>query len=98
MQVRYLLKSKVSFKNLIMRIRPKIFGDQVIVLRAEANTGIVLDDNFKKSFSEDDVIYSVFDGYVEAMNYIIIKKEEFPKVEFTVLDSNSEVVYYHSGL
>lgn len=71
---------------------PKIDNTKVVVIRADYNTGKVLDIDFKRVSSESKEIYTVFDSFNEAVSYCesMLKKKD--KVEFVIYDNFQKVL------
>jgi hypothetical protein len=73
---------------------PELLHDQVALIRAEKATGIVLDDQFKRHISKEQVFYSVFENREMAMKYIDQCKRT--DVEFTIFGKRHELLYQHT--
>ena len=74
---------------------PKISASQVALLRVDSNTGIVLDGKFKFYLSEDQTVYSIFDNYNDAMNYVELCIKPKRTIDATLYDSLENVLYYY---
>ncbi|WP_207513117.1 hypothetical protein [Longitalea luteola] len=73
---------------------PQLSEKEVALVRAEKNTGIIVDDKFERHISESQVYYSVFESYEAALQYInsISRKD----IEFIIYGKNQEVLLFHS--
>lgn len=72
---------------------PNLTHKQVALIRAEKNTGIVLDENYKRHISDLQVFYSLFDTYEEAKQYIVDASKE--DVEYVIYGKNKEVLFLY---
>ena len=73
---------------------PKLSIKQVALIRAECNTGIILDENFRRHISAQQTFYSVFETYENALKYI--KSISMKDVEFTIYNQNRQILLYHN--
>ena len=69
--------------------------DQVALLRAEVNTGVILDENLDKAVTDIQVVYTVFDDLKAAVSVAnnLIKDG---KIECVIYGKNQELVKYLS--
>jgi len=77
---------------------PKLDNEQVALLRAEVNTGIVLNVHFERAINQNSPVYSIFNSLNEAIDYsraIIIDRND---IEFCVYDKEKEILYYLNPL
>jgi hypothetical protein len=77
---------------------PNIDNSKVVVIRADYNTGKVLDSDFKRVNSESKEIYTVFDSLDMAIIYcesMLIKHKQ--KVEFVIYDNYEKALKYIRG-
>jgi hypothetical protein len=72
---------------------PQLLNNQVTLIRAEKATGIILDDQFKRHVSYEQVCYSVFENRELAMKYI--DQCQRTDVEFTLFGRNHELLPLH---
>ena len=75
---------------------PRINANQVALLRVDSLTGILLDDNFRLFISEEQIAYSIFESYKDAMNYVesVIKPKE--TIDATLYDYSNNIIYYYN--
>jgi hypothetical protein len=68
----------------------QLFEKEVALVRAEKNTGIIVDDIFERHASENQVFYSVFESFESAIQYInsISRKD----IEYIIYGKNQEVL------
>jgi hypothetical protein len=73
---------------------PQLSENEVALLRAEKNTGIIIDDKFDRHVSENQVYYSVFESYNAAIQYInSISRQD---IEYVIYGKNEEIILFHS--
>ncbi len=75
---------------------PTVEEKNIVLLRADALTGIVLDDQFKRVLSSDQNVYSIFNHYEDAISYIESVIKYKPNIEAVVYNSREEVLYYYN--
>lgn len=71
---------------------PKLEQYQVALLRADVNTGIVLDDNYEVATKDIQKVYSIFDSVDDGINYIKLVFNIRDDIEFVIYDFNNEVI------
>lgn len=64
-----------------MEKSPKLEGEQVALLRADINTGIVLDKNYVYATTPDQEVYVVFDNIESAIKFAKIIISERNEIE-----------------
>ena len=72
---------------------PKLKEKQVVVARADYNTGIVLDEYFNYAINPDQKVYTLFDHIDEALIFakaIVLEKEN---VECIIHGNNKQVLF-----
>ena len=77
---------------------PKINKGQVVLMRAESLTGVLLDDKFNRVISKDQVFYSVFDNYESAVIYIDVIVKNKKNVEIIIYDNHQKVLHYYDPM
>jgi hypothetical protein len=75
---------------------PQLSENEVALVRAEKNTGIIVDDKFERHVSENQVYYSVFENYEAAFLYInsISRKD----TEYIIYGKNQEVLLFEGHI
>jgi hypothetical protein len=74
---------------------PKINQGQAVLLRAETNTGVVLDELFTFVINDDQKVYTLFDSVEEALESANkILKEKGKLIECTIYGEGQELIYY----
>lgn len=73
---------------------PKLQINQVALMRADKNTGIVIDENFDFALRKDQKVYSVYNSYEEALTYANRISSERINVEIVIYDHNKEVIKF----
>jgi hypothetical protein len=74
---------------------PEINEGQAVLLRAETNTGHVLDEQFKVILNDNQKAYTVFDSVEEALqfgNAMLAEKKN--QVECVIYNRNQEALHY----
>jgi hypothetical protein len=71
---------------------PKLLPGQTALLRAESQTGHVLDDNFAIAISDHQNVFTIFDSEVEAKNYAKEVLTERNDVECNIYGYNQELI------
>ncbi len=71
---------------------PKLEQNQVALLRADVNTGIVLDDNYAIATKDTQKVYSIFDSVDDSINYIKSVFNIRDDIEFVIYDFNNQVI------
>jgi hypothetical protein len=73
---------------------PLLKHNQVALLRADKNTGIVLDDQLSFALNDSQKVFSVFDS----LNDAIVFADDFlsfnQKVEVVIYSDNEEVLFH----
>jgi hypothetical protein len=74
---------------------PKIKGNQIVLLKAEASTGIVLNKNFTRNslYDRDGQIYTVFENIDLAKKYIDEKIKIHANTEYIIYGKDETVLY-----
>lgn len=73
---------------------PKLSDNQVALMRAEFNTGIVLDDKFQYAVNDNQKVFTVFNSQKEAEDAareILLKRHD---IEFVIYGNDKEVLQY----
>ncbi|PTS92526.1 hypothetical protein DBR11_26730 [Pedobacter sp. HMWF019] len=76
-----------------MKEFPKLIGEQVVLLRVDINTGIVLDDNYNYSINPNDRVYIVFANKDEALKIAKTIVLERNNVECGLYDLNQKMIF-----
>ena len=63
---------------------PQLNGDQVALLRAEVNTGIILDENYIYATKEEKKVYTVFESLEKAIEFAKTITQGRPNVEYGI--------------
>jgi hypothetical protein len=74
---------------------PEIKEGQAVLMRAETNTGHVLDELFNLAIRDNQKVYTIFNTIEEALesaNKILNEKDKL--VECIIYRKNEEVIYY----
>jgi hypothetical protein len=71
---------------------PKLEQNQVALLRADVNTGIVLDDNYAVATKDIQNVYSIYDSMDDSIKYIKSVFNIRDDIEFVIYDFNNEVI------
>jgi hypothetical protein len=68
---------------------PKINDNQFAVGKAEYATGFVLtnDGKYFRNGEDISIMYEIFENYNEALNFVITKVKNNPKIECWITDS-----------
>lgn len=75
-----------------MKEFPKLIGDQVALIKADINTGIILDDSYNYSVNPNDSIYIVLankDDAIKLAKSIVLEKGN---VECGIYDINQKMI------
>lgn len=75
---------------------PVVNDSEVVLLRAELNTGYVLDNKFERDIREEQTSFTVFGSVDEAFRYAKSLVELRKDVEFWIYNKQEEVVGYVS--
>ena len=71
---------------------PNLKAGQVALLRAETNTGIVLDEKFKRATKEEQKAYTIYndvnDAILAAQNIIVERRD----IECAIFDQNNAFI------
>jgi hypothetical protein len=75
---------------------PTLTGQQVALMRADATSGILLDEDYNPFDGESKGLYTVFANLDEAIKYIqqVVKKQR--NTEALVYSSETEVAHYYN--
>jgi hypothetical protein len=83
---------EINYSN--MEPFPKLEIGQVALMRAENQTGHVLDEQFLLATKDEQKVYTVFNSAEEALinakSIVFLEK----KIEYIVYDRNQKVLYY----
>lgn len=69
---------------------------QVALMRADARTGHVLDEQFNLASTEDQKVYTIFEDVDLALNYAKSKILSMKSIECVIYDSNEQVKFFIS--
>lgn len=72
---------------------PELKSTEVALVRADNNTGIVLDVDYKTHTNMNQIKYSIFDSIESAITYINENKKMYKNVEFVVYNNLNNVIY-----
>ncbi|MFB9080246.1 hypothetical protein ACFFLS_11850 [Flavobacterium procerum] len=77
-------------------VYPILKEDEVAVLMANCETGIVLDAKFNiyQNNMEIQDVYSIFKNFQQAKEFISKISEEHDKIEFIIYNSKQEVIEF----
>ena len=75
---------------------PTVDDKNIVLLRADALTGKVLDDQFKRVSSSDQNVFTIFNHYEDAISYIESVIKHKPNIEAVVYNWREEVLYYYN--
>lgn len=73
---------------------PTLSEKQVALVRAEFNTGIVLDEMFSYAITKEQKVYSVFDSLEEASHFAQKILSEKNDVEIIIYDLEEKLLSY----
>jgi hypothetical protein len=73
---------------------PILINDQVAVLRAEYNTGHIVDENFNLLINDNQTAYTIFESLETAQFYIKKQLEITNKFEFIIYGKDKAVINY----
>lgn len=77
---------------------PQLAAGQVAVIRAESETGHILDESLKLVVSENQKVYTVLNDYEEALSLVYsIMEASKGKVECVIYNEQQEVLKYLSS-
>lgn len=76
-----------------MKEFPKLIGEQIALLKADVNTGVVLDDNYNYSINPNDRVYVVFANKDEALKIAKTIVLERKNVECGLYDLNQKMIF-----
>ena len=77
-----------------MRQFPILKENEVVLVRADYNTGIVLDENFIYATNDNQKVYTIFNTLEDAKEYakkLLLKNKEF---EFVIYNRKKEVIIH----
>ena len=72
---------------------PELKSTEVALVRADNNTGIVLDVDYKIYINVNQIKYSIFDSIESAITHINENKKTHKNMEFVIYDNFGNVVY-----
>lgn len=72
---------------------PELKSTEVALVRADNNTGIVLDIDYKAHANVNQIKYSIFDSIESAITYINENKKTYKNIEFVIYNNFNNVVY-----
>ena len=73
---------------------PELINGQVALLRADINTGIVLDEEYKYATKPDQRVYTIFNGIDEALGFTKQILVENKKIECVIYAFDQKVLHY----
>jgi hypothetical protein len=73
---------------------PELLSGQVALMRVDTNTGIVLDEQFKRSKDEIQKVYTVFDNENDALSVVREIMIERQDIEFIIYKSENKVLHF----
>lgn len=73
---------------------PELNKNQVALIRAERNTGIVLDHNLQWAEDAAQKVYTVFESLDDAINAAQNIQQEHPQVEIVIYGQEEQVLKY----
>lgn len=76
-----------------MREFPKLKKDQAAILRADKNTGHVLDDHFEIAINDKQDVYTVFDSLEDAINFSKELINQCYNIEIVIYDWEKRVLH-----
>ena len=76
---------------------PNLSEHQFAVLHALSSTGHVLKKHYSLFFSGDNIneVYSIFDSYNEAKEYVINQVEDNEKIECWIRNSENKAIFFY---
>jgi hypothetical protein len=77
-----------------MKEFPKLNAKQVAVMRAEVNTGIILDEKLDIAIDDSQNVYTVFESVEEAIYFSNKLLAEKPNIEIVIYGSKEEVLHF----
>lgn len=77
-----------------MKKFPELKADQVALLRAEINTGHVLDDKYNIAINDSQNVYSIFQSVEEAIIFSKKILSEKKGVEIVIYGKEEQVLHY----
>lgn len=73
---------------------PSLLDTQVALIRAEYNTGIVVDKNYAKAMGDNQQVYTVYSNTDQALKAAIDIVHSHPHIECCIQRVGEELVYY----
>jgi hypothetical protein len=73
---------------------PILINDQVAILRAEYNTGHIVDENFNLLINDNQTAYTIFESLETAQFYVKKQLEITNKFEFIVYGKDKAFINY----
>jgi len=77
-----------------METFPKLLLHQIALMRADINTGHVLDDTYKIAVNDTQKVYTIFESVETALNYARQILTENKSIEVVIYNMNHELLYY----
>lgn len=77
-----------------MKDFPELRGQQVVLSRAEASTGIVLDEKFNYATNSQQIIYTIYENIAEGMTAAKLIVKDRTDIECYVHDKDEKLVYF----
>lgn len=78
----------------MVREFPKLEDEQVAVMRAERETGIVLDEQFKRAVSDEQKIFTIFENVSKAIEYSECVGKERSDIELIIYNGQENIIYH----
>lgn len=72
---------------------PDLKSTEVALVRADNNTGIVLDIDCKIHTNTNQIKYTIFDSIESAITYINENKKTYKDIEFIIYNKFNNVIY-----
>lgn len=80
-----------------MQDLPIIDVGKVILIRADVNTGIILDAHFSFALNgQNQIVFTVYSNYEECMEYIQAIFRQRNDIEFLIYNANHEILHIYS--
>lgn len=73
---------------------PSLLDTQVALIRAEYNTGIVVDKNYARAMGDNQQVYTVYSNSNEALRVAIDIVQSHPHIECCIQRVGEELVHY----
>jgi len=75
-----------------MQSFPNIIDKEVVLMLADRNTGVVLDDKYEFCISNLQKVYTVFNTFEDALAFIRKIKKEKSNIEFVIYGKDKKVL------